>query len=158
MGKSTQQHAWNEVYALILLGIGTLLFLALISYVPKEIPTWFAPLNVTPLRYPGQNFLGPVGVITAGVCYFLMGAASYLLASVLLGFGGAKLFPPGITDRATDRLDRAFSDLRAPAFSVCSIGSFETGRSFSTSRDLVDGSATHLAGAFSGLRWARGRS
>ena len=32
MGKRTQQHAWNEVYALILLGTGTLLFLALISY------------------------------------------------------------------------------------------------------------------------------
>ncbi len=93
MAKRTQQNAWNEVYALILLGTGTLLFLALISYVPNDIPTWFPLLNSTssPNR-PAQNFLGPLGAIWAGVCYFLVGAASYLLAAALLGFGGAKLF------------------------------------------------------------------
>ncbi|MEO7725607.1 MAG: DNA translocase FtsK 4TM domain-containing protein [Chthoniobacterales bacterium] len=93
MAKRTQHNAWNEVYALILLGTGTLLFLALISYVPKDIPTWFPLLNTTsaPNR-PAQNFLGPVGAIVAGLCYFLIGAASYLLAAALLGFGGAKLF------------------------------------------------------------------
>jgi DNA segregation ATPase FtsK/SpoIIIE, S-DNA-T family len=93
VAKRTQQNAWNEVYALILLGTGTLLFLALISYVPKDIPTWFPLLNSTssPNR-PAQNFLGPLGAIVAGICYFLIGAASYLLAATLLGFGGAKLF------------------------------------------------------------------
>ena len=93
MAKRTQQNAWNEVYALILLGTGTLLFLALISYVPKDIPTWFPLLNSTssPNR-PAQNFLGPLGAVGAGICYFLIGAASYLLAATLIGFGGAKLF------------------------------------------------------------------
>ncbi|MEO8439851.1 MAG: DNA translocase FtsK [Spartobacteria bacterium] len=93
MAKRTQQNAWNEVYALILLGAGTLLFLALISYVPKDIPTWFPLLNTTssPNR-PAQNFLGPLGAVGAGICYFLIGAASYLLAATMLGFGGAKLF------------------------------------------------------------------
>ena len=93
MAKRTQHNAWNEVYALILLGTGTLLFLALISYVPKDIPTWFPLLNSTsaPNR-PAQNFLGPIGAVGAGICYFLIGAASYLLAATLLGFGGAKLF------------------------------------------------------------------
>jgi S-DNA-T family DNA segregation ATPase FtsK/SpoIIIE len=93
VAKRTQQNAWNEVYALILLGTGTLLFLALISYVPKDIPTWFPLLNSTssPNR-PAQNFLGPLGAIGAGICYFLIGAASYLLAATLVGFGGAKLF------------------------------------------------------------------
>ncbi len=93
MAKRSQHNAWNEVYALILLGTGTLLFLALISYVPKDIPTWFPLLNTTsaPNR-PAQNFLGPLGAIVAGLCYFLIGAASYLLAATLLGFGGAKLF------------------------------------------------------------------
>src|SRR5205814_7447382 len=91
--RRSQHNAWNEVYALILLGTGTLLFLALISYVPKDIPTWFPLLNSTssPNR-PAQNFLGPLGAIGAGICYFLIGAASYLLAAALLGFGGAKLF------------------------------------------------------------------
>jgi S-DNA-T family DNA segregation ATPase FtsK/SpoIIIE len=93
VAKRTQQNAWNEVYALILLGTGTLLFLALISYVPKDIPTWFPLLNSTssPNR-PAQNFLGPLGAVGAGICYFLIGAASYLLAATMLGFGGAKLF------------------------------------------------------------------
>ena len=93
MAKRTQQNAWNEVYALILLGTGTLLFLALISYVPKDIPTWFPLLNSTssPNR-PAQNFIGPLGAVGAGICYFLIGAASYLLAATLIGFGGAKLF------------------------------------------------------------------
>jgi S-DNA-T family DNA segregation ATPase FtsK/SpoIIIE len=92
--KRSQNNAWNEVYALLLLGTGTLLFLALISYVPKEIPTWFPPLNVTSSPHPGQNFLGPIGAIAAGICYFLVGAGSYLFATVLFGFGGAKLFYP----------------------------------------------------------------
>ena len=94
--KRSQNNAWNEVYALVLLGTGTLLFLALISYVPKEIPTWFPPLNVTSSPHPGQNFLGPIGAIAAGICYFLVGAASYLFATVLFGFGGAKLFYPDL--------------------------------------------------------------
>ena len=93
MAKRAQHNAWNEVYALILLGIGTLLFLALISYVPKDIPTWFPLLNTTSSpNHPAQNFLGPFGAIGAGICYFVIGAASYLLAATLLGFGGAKLF------------------------------------------------------------------
>ena len=92
MAKRSQQHAWNEVYALILLGTGTLLFLALVSYIPREIPTWFPPLNVTSAPSPGLNFLGPIGAIAAGICYFLIGAASYFFAAILLGFGAAKLF------------------------------------------------------------------
>ncbi len=93
MARRSQHNAWNEVYALILLGTGTLLFLALISYVPKDIPTWFPLLNSTSSpNHPAQNFLGPLGAILAGICYFLIGAASYLLAATLLGFGGAKLF------------------------------------------------------------------
>ena len=93
MARRSQHNAWNEVYALILLGVGTLLFLALISYVPKDIPTWFPLLNSTSSpNHPAQNFLGPLGAICAGICYFLIGAASYLLAATFLGFGGAKLF------------------------------------------------------------------
>ncbi len=93
MAQRSQHNAWNEVYALILLGTGTLLFLALISYVPKDIPTWFPLFNSTSLpNRPAENFLGPLGAVGAGICYFLVGAASYLLAATFLGFGGAKLF------------------------------------------------------------------
>ncbi len=90
--RSTKNNAWNEVFALILLGVGTLLFLALISYNPKDLPAWVWFSKVATPNSPAQNFIGPLGAIVAGFCYFTIGAASYLLAVVLLGFGAAKLF------------------------------------------------------------------
>ncbi len=94
MARSTKNNAWNEVFAIILLGVGTLLFLALISYVPKDLPSWVPFSHLSPPNSPAQNFIGPLGAIAAGFCYFMIGAAAYLLAAVLLGFGGAKLFAP----------------------------------------------------------------
>ena len=92
MARTIKNTAWNEVFALLLLGTGTLLFLALISYNPKDLPSWVPFSHVSPPNRPAQNFIGPFGAIIAGFSYLLMGAASYLLAVVLLGFGGAKLF------------------------------------------------------------------
>ncbi len=83
------------MFALVLLFAGTLLFFALISYTPKDIPSWFWFSHVSPANHPAQNFIGPVGAIVAGICYQLIGVfASLLLAAVLLGFGAAKLFYP----------------------------------------------------------------
>ena len=90
--RSIKNSAWNEVFALILLGVGTLLFLALISYTPKDVPSWVWFSHISPANHPVQNFIGPFGAIIAGVCYHMMGAASYFLAAILLGFGAAKLF------------------------------------------------------------------
>ena len=92
MGRTVKNTAWNEVFALVLLGIGTLLFLALISYSPKDLPSWIWFSKVSSPNSPAQNFIGPLGAIVAGFCYFMIGGASYLLAVVLLGFGAAKLF------------------------------------------------------------------
>jgi len=96
VARSVKNNAWNEVFALILLGVGTLLFLALISYAPKDLPSWVPWSPVSPPNRPAQNFIGPFGAILAGFCYFIIGAASYLLAAILLGFGGAKLFHPSL--------------------------------------------------------------
>ncbi len=92
MARSAKNTAWNEVFALVLLGVGTLLFLALISYSPKDLPPWIWFSKVSTPNSPAQNFIGPLGAIVAGFCYFMIGGASYLLAVVLLGFGAAKLF------------------------------------------------------------------
>jgi S-DNA-T family DNA segregation ATPase FtsK/SpoIIIE len=92
VGRSAKNSAWNEVFALILLGVGTLLFLALISYNPRDLPAWWPLSYLSPPNRPAQNFIGPFGAILASVFYLLIGAASYLLAAVLLGFGAAKLF------------------------------------------------------------------
>jgi DNA segregation ATPase FtsK/SpoIIIE, S-DNA-T family len=95
MAKPRRHNAWNEVFGLIALGIGTVLFLALISYDPRDVPSWFQISYVSPSNDPTQNFIGPTGAIVAGVLYFALGAAAYLVACVFLGFGGAKLFLPG---------------------------------------------------------------
>jgi S-DNA-T family DNA segregation ATPase FtsK/SpoIIIE len=102
VARSVKSNAWNEVFALILLGAGTLLFLALISYTPRDVPSWIWFSQVSSPNKPAQNFIGPFGAIVAGFSYMMTGAASYLLAVVLLGFGGAKLFNPKL--RITPRV------------------------------------------------------
>ena len=94
MARSAKNSAWNEVFAIILLLTGTLLFFALISYSPRDLPSWVQWSYLSPPNRPAQNFIGPFGAIFASVFYLLIGAASYLLAAVLLGFGAAKLFYP----------------------------------------------------------------
>ncbi len=96
MARSVKNTAWNEVFALILLGVGTLLFLALVSYNAKDLPSWVPWSYLSPPNRPAQNFIGPFGAIVAGFCYLMMGAASYLLAAILLGFGASKLFHPNL--------------------------------------------------------------
>jgi S-DNA-T family DNA segregation ATPase FtsK/SpoIIIE len=95
MARSRKHNAWNEVMGLVLLGAGTVLFLALISYTPKDVPSWVWFSSVSPPNNPAQNFIGPTGAIIAGFMYLTFGAASYLVATILLGFGGAKLFLAG---------------------------------------------------------------
>ncbi len=103
MARTDRNNAWNEVFALVLLFVGTLLFFALISYTPKDIPSWIWFSHVSPANRPAQNFIGPVGAIVAGICYQTIGVfASLLLAAVLLGFGVAKLFHPRL--RVTPRI------------------------------------------------------
>jgi DNA segregation ATPase FtsK/SpoIIIE, S-DNA-T family len=102
VSRTVRNNAWNEVFALILLGVGTLLFLALISYTPRDVPSWVWFSQVSSPNRPAQNFIGPVGAILSGFCYLMIGAAAYLLAAVLLGFGGAKLFHPSL--RVTPRV------------------------------------------------------
>jgi len=96
VARTDRHNAWNEVFALVLLFVGTLLFFALVSYTPKDVPSWVWFSRISPANHPAQNFIGPVGAIVAGICYQLIGAASYLLAAILLGFGAAKLFHPSL--------------------------------------------------------------
>jgi DNA segregation ATPase FtsK/SpoIIIE, S-DNA-T family len=94
VARSAKNNAWNEVFAIILLFAGTLLFFALISYSPRDLPSWVPWSYLSPPNRPPQNFIGPFGAIFASVFYLLIGAASYFLAAALLGFGAAKLFYP----------------------------------------------------------------
>ncbi|PYK42258.1 MAG: hypothetical protein DME46_11655 [Verrucomicrobia bacterium] len=94
VARSAKNSACNEVFAIILLFAGTLLLFALISFSPRDLPSWVPWSYLSPPNRPAQNFIGPFGAIFASVFYLLIGAASYFLAAVLLGFGAAKLFYP----------------------------------------------------------------
>jgi hypothetical protein len=116
VGRTERLSAWNEVFALVLLFAGTLLFFALISYTPKDIPSWLWFSHVSPANHPAQNFIGPLGAIVAGICYQLIGVfASLLLAAVLLGFGAAKIVLSSIAFRTPNPVDRFVPHLRVRA-------------------------------------------
>lgn len=89
--------SWNDIPGLLMLGIGTLLLLALISYVPEDLPSssFFAPFSRTATpNDPAQNFIGRIGAITAGWFYFTLGAGSYLIVAALLFIGLSKMIFP----------------------------------------------------------------
>src|SRR5438477_8494390 len=92
VARTDKQNAWSEVFALILLFVGTLLFFALISYTPKDVPSWLWFSHISPSNHPVQNFIGPVGAIVEGVCYLLIRLMALLFCvAVLLGVGAAEL-------------------------------------------------------------------
>jgi S-DNA-T family DNA segregation ATPase FtsK/SpoIIIE len=86
----------SEALGVLLLGAGILLLLALVSYDPADVPSWVFFSHIVPPNPKITNFIGLVGVLVAGLLYFLIGAAAYLLAVVLLGFGAGKLFFPKV--------------------------------------------------------------
>ncbi len=90
--RTSPPSAWGELLAIVLFFAGLLLFLALISYHPGDLPTWVPFSQTSTPNSPTQNFIGPFGAIAAGTCYFLFGAASYLIAVLLMIFGGSRVF------------------------------------------------------------------
>ena len=70
------------------------LFSALISYSPGDVPSWFPLSSHAGARGPVLNFIGRTGAIIACCSYAFLGAASYLVTALLLGYGGAKLLDP----------------------------------------------------------------
>ncbi len=92
----------SEALGVLLLAAGILLLLALVSYDPADVPSWVFFSHVAPPNEHISNFIGIVGVLLGGLLYFLIGAAAYLLAVVLLGFGAGKMFFPKV--RFADRI------------------------------------------------------
>lgn len=80
----------QEIAGLSLLVLGLLLFLALISYTPRDLPSWLG--SVERPNKTTQNFVGSLGAILACLSYATFGAASYLLAAALIGYGCVTLF------------------------------------------------------------------
>jgi len=94
-----QENWFHTVYktcaAYLYLGLAILLFLLLLSYNPVDLPDWvfFSPRSGQ--SGPAMSLGGAFGATIAGCIYFLLGAAAFLIPSVLLGFGLAKMAAPG---------------------------------------------------------------
>lgn len=91
MAHAKRQGFWNQTLGVLLFICGTLLFLALLSYDARDVPSWLFYSSVTPSNAVPVNLLGIVGAVIAGFLYFLFGAASYCLP-VALGALGVALF------------------------------------------------------------------
>jgi len=94
MARAQENHSIHDSLSLALLMLGTVLFLALISYTPADVPGWFRLSSVASQHAPVLNFMGRFGAIVACCSYSFLGAASYLVTALLLGYGGAKLLNP----------------------------------------------------------------
>ncbi|MCX6966999.1 MAG: DNA translocase FtsK [Verrucomicrobia bacterium] len=94
MSRESEHRLHQEVIGLFLLGAGTLLFLALMSYDARDVPSssWLA--RYSEHNRHAHNFVGIAGAYIGGILYFLFGAASFLVAAILFGFGTLKLIKP----------------------------------------------------------------
>ncbi len=80
-------YAFHEIFAIVLVGISAMLLLALISYSPSDLPSWVPFSSQAGQSEVVNNFIGPVGAVTAGYAYFFFGVASYLIPAVLAWWG-----------------------------------------------------------------------
>lgn len=82
---------WNDVHGIALLMLAALLLLALVSYDPRDMPSWsFLALSESSGEVT-HNFVGRVGALAAGHMLWLMGFAAYLLPFSMTWFGVSKL-------------------------------------------------------------------
>lgn len=94
--RSRNHRAANFFIGLVLVCVGAYLFVALLTYSPGDVPKW-ARLIYTKesASLVTHNMGGLFGTLIAGHVLFLFGAAGYLLAVGLVGYGLAKWFVPG---------------------------------------------------------------
>ena len=81
--RRTGPYTLHEIMALSLGGVCAMFFLALISYSPADLPAWVPFSSQAGQNHVMENFIGPVGAVTAGYSYFFFGAASFLIPAVL---------------------------------------------------------------------------
>ncbi len=93
MNRPRNTQSFQEVKGLILFGMGLLIFLSLISYDPRDVPSHIPLISAASPPNPStSNYIGLVGTIFAGYGYFLFGAGSYLASILLVAFGIGKMF------------------------------------------------------------------
>jgi len=100
MNRSRSFQAWGEAIGLGLIGLGVLIFLALISYDAADVPGWVPLINLTSeTNDQTKNWVGIVGALVGGYSYLLWGVAAYWLAVVTIGLGLGKMLVRGFSLR-----------------------------------------------------------
>ncbi|HWL52739.1 MAG TPA: DNA translocase FtsK [Chthoniobacteraceae bacterium] len=94
MRRSSQHPLYHEVAGLLLVGGSILLFLALISYDPGDLPRGLFQASEVVANAEVQNFVGRLGAVAAGLFFFLYGVPAFLIATLLFGLGLMKLLAP----------------------------------------------------------------
>jgi S-DNA-T family DNA segregation ATPase FtsK/SpoIIIE len=84
---------FGEVFGIILLGVSIFIFLALISYSPKDISLTTAQPNDPPM-----NYIGLVGAWFSYVGLFLIGFSSFLIPAFIASLG-VRYFIKGSADK-----------------------------------------------------------
>ncbi len=81
-GPSQNRRHWQEAAA-VLCAIAALLYaFALATYTPTDLPSWvpFSGVSKSAEAIEGtQNWVGPTGALLAGIAFYFVGAASYLI-------------------------------------------------------------------------------
>ena len=88
------RHPFSDIKALGLVTIGSLLFLALYSYTPDDVPPGFSFASRAVPNDPVLNAIGPFGAIVAGETIFLVGAAAFLVPVCLIWLGMSRILMP----------------------------------------------------------------
>ncbi len=86
-----KESPWNDAVGIALLVVAAMYLLALVSYDPRDLPSWS---HLSPADQPNEvthNFIGRMGALLAGYSLFLAGLAIYLVPFSLTWFGVCKL-------------------------------------------------------------------
>ncbi|NJK92420.1 MAG: hypothetical protein HC904_11660 [Blastochloris sp.] len=83
----------QEIVAIVITGLGLLLFLALISYDPGDLGMYRNPPNEVV-----ANFIGPIGVYVAGGLVLFFGTAAYVVPLVMVAAGIRLIFAAAVKD------------------------------------------------------------
>lgn len=86
-----KESPWNDVFGILFLMVAAMLLLALVSYDPRDMPSWSFLAQSESSGDVTHNFVGRIGALVAGHMLWLMGYAAYLLPFSMTWFGVCKL-------------------------------------------------------------------
>ncbi|MDB6069016.1 MAG: 4tm region of dna translocase ftsk/spoiiie [Verrucomicrobiales bacterium] len=88
------RHPFSDIRALGLITVGALLFLALYTYTPDDVPSRFSISSRSVPNDPVLNAIGPFGAIVGGYTIFLVGPAAFLIPASLIWLGMSRVLMP----------------------------------------------------------------